>query len=129
MVNCTSVTGGFDCRASQTLFIKNTRQRVLTLVVRTTPNANKPVMMIQAPLGIYLPAGITVQIGKDAAKTLPVQSCDQGGCLTEYAVTDDEIAAMRGGADVTISVQDLKKAPIKLQVAGLGFADAYAKMK
>ncbi len=129
MVNCTNVSGGFDCRASQTLIAKKTGVRVLTLVVRTTPDAKKPVMLIQVPLGIFLPAGITLQIGKEAAKKLPLQSCSQEGCLTEYAVTDAEIAVMQQDADLTVSVQDLKKAPVTLQVPGLGFAAAYSKMK
>ena len=131
MVNCTNVAGGFDCRASQTLIAKKTGTRVLTLVVRTTPDARKPVMLIQVPLGIHLPAGVTLQIGKNAAKKLPLQSCDHEGCLTEYAVTDAEVAAMQQEADVKVSVQDqdLKMAPVTLQVSGLGFAAAYAKMK
>jgi invasion protein IalB len=129
MVNCTNVPGGFDCRASQTLLAQNSGQRILTLVIRTTPNSKKPIMMIQGPLGIYLPAGLTLQIGKDAGKVLPLESCDQAGCLTEYAVTEAEIEAMRGGADLTITVRDLKKKPVTLKVPGLGFADAYAKMQ
>jgi invasion protein IalB len=129
MVNCTNVTGGFDCRASQTLISKDSRQRILTLVVRTTPGAKKPVIMIQGPLGIYLPAGITLQIGEEAPKVLPLQSCDQAGCLTEYAVSDAEIEAMRGGVDLKVTMQDLRGAPITLQVAGVGFAAAFAKMK
>lgn len=129
MVNCTNVSGGFDCRASQTLLLKDTGVRILTLVVRTTPDAKKPVMLIQGPLGIYLPAGLTIQIGKEPAKKLPLQSCNQEGCLTEYAVTDAEIAAMQQGADVAVLVQDLKKRPVTLQVPGLGFAAAYSKMK
>ncbi len=129
MVNCTNVPGGFDCRASLTLIIKKTGQHLLTLVVRTAPDAKKPVMLIQVPLGIYLPAGVTVQIGKEAGKRLPLQSCNQEGCLTEYPVTDAEVAALQQGADVGVSVQDLKKAPVTLQVPGLGFAAAYSKMR
>ena len=129
MVNCTNVPGGFDCRASQTLYLKTTGAHLLTLVVRTTPDAKNPVMLIQVPLGIYLPAGVTLQIGKNAGKKLPLHSCNQEGCLTEYPVTDAEIAAMQQGADVAVSVQDLNKAPFTLRVPGLGFAAAYAKMK
>jgi len=129
MVNCTNIASGFDCRASQTLVSKNTGAAVLTLVVRTTPQTPKPVMLIQVPLGIYLPAGITLQIGRDEAKTLPLQSCNREGCLTEYALTGAEIAAMQRDADLTVSLQDLKQAPVTLKVSGLGFAAAYAKMK
>ena len=88
MVNCTNIAGGFDCRASQTLVRKDTNTRILTLAVRRTPVAKRPVLLLQGPLGIYLPAGITLQVGNEAAKALPVQSCDQAGCVAEYAITD-----------------------------------------
>jgi invasion protein IalB len=128
-VYCSNVPGGFDCRASQTLVNKNTGQRLLTLVVRTAPDAKKPMMLIQVPLGTYLPAGVTLQIGKDAGKKLPLESCNQEGCLTEYPVTDAEIAAMQHGADVAVLVRDVTKAPATFRVPGLGFAEAYSKMK
>jgi invasion protein IalB len=129
MVNCTNVPGGFDCRASQTLYFTKTRSRALTLVVQTRPSAKKPVLLMQVPLGVYLPAGVTLQIGKDAAKTLPIQSCNQEGCFTEYALTDADISAMLKEADLTVSVQDLKKTPGTFKVPGLGFAAAFSKMK
>jgi invasion protein IalB len=129
MVNCTNVAGGFDCRASQTLVNKNTGKAVVTLVVRTTPGTKKPVMLVQVPLGIYLPAGIGLQIGRDAMKTLQLQSCNLEGCLTEYSLADAEIAAMQRNADLTVSMKDLKQIPVSLKVPGLGFAAAYAKMK
>jgi invasion protein IalB len=108
---------------------QDSRQRILTLVVRRSPAAKTPVMMIQGPLGIYLPAGVAVQIGTDAAKVLPLQSCNQGGCVTEFAMTDAEIETMRGGADLTVTMQDQNKAPVTLKVPGLGFAEAYAKLE
>jgi len=129
VVNCTNVPGGFDCRASQTLYVTKTGTRLLTLAVRTAPDAQKPVMLIQVPLGIYLPAGITLQIGKDPAKKLPFHTCNQEGCLTEYSVTDAELATMQQDSDLTVLVQDLNKKPVTLPVPGLGFAAAYSKMK
>ena len=129
MVNCTNIAGGFDCRASQTLVVQNSGQRILTLAVKKAPNVKKPIMMIQGPLGMYLPAGVTLQIGKDAAKVLPVQSCDQAGCVTDYPLTDAEIEAMRGGVDLTVTLQDLQRKPVALKVPGLGFAEAYAKLE
>ena len=34
-------------------------------------DTKKPVFLMQLPLGVYLPAGATLQIGKEEAKTLP----------------------------------------------------------
>jgi invasion protein IalB len=86
-------------------------------------------MLIQLPLGIYLPAGASLQFGKDAAKKIVLQSCDQNGCLAEYAITDSEIGAMLKGADLTVTIQNLKQEPITVQVPVTGFPAAYAKIK
>ena len=87
-------------------------------------------MMLQVPLGVYLPAGASLQIGKDEAKTLPFKGCDRGGCVAEYAITESEIAAMTKGSDLTISVQSQNQQPaFTVTVPVTGFAAAYAKVK
>jgi len=129
-VNCDNSQKGLDCRAVQSLFLKNTGQRLLTVAVRVPPDSKKPTMLIQVPLGVYLPAGITLQVGKEAAKTLPYQNCNQAGCIAEYAVTEAEIAAMQKGSDLRVSVQNLaKQTGFDVTVSVLGFDVAYAKVK
>ena len=93
------------------------------------PETKKPVMLIQVPLGTYLPPGASLQIGQDDARTLPFQSCNRAGCIAEYAVTNAELATMAKGADLTVSFQTLQKQPITLQVPSAGFAVAYAKIR
>jgi invasion protein IalB len=92
-------------------------------------DTKKPVLLMQLPLGVYLPAGATLQIGKEEAKTLPFIGCDQGGCVAEYAVTDAELGSIAKGGDMTISAQTLQRKAFTLTVPSLGFAVAYAKIK
>ena len=107
-----------------------TRQRVLSVAVRMPADTKKPVLLMQLPLGVYLPAGATLQIGKEEAKTLPFTACDQGGCIAEYAVTDAELGAIAKGADLKISAQGaVQRKPFTLTVPAIGFAAAYAKIK
>lgn len=130
IVTCNQTRAGLECRAGQSLFIRQTRQRVLSVAVRMPADTKKPVFLMQLPLGVYLPAGATLQIGKEEAKTLPFTSCDQGGCIAEYAVSDAELAAIAKGADITISGQGSgSRKPFTLTVPALGFAAAYAKIK
>jgi invasion protein IalB len=130
VVSCADNNGKLDCRAGQTVFLKNTGQRLLSVAVRVPADTKKPVMMIQVPLGVYLPAGASLQIGEDKAKTLPFKGCDQGGCLAEYAVTEAEIAAMTKGSELKVSVQNQNQQPaFTLTIPVTGFAAAYAKVK
>lgn len=126
-VNCAGTPKGLDCRAIQAMQITDTGQ--ISLAVRVPPETKKPLMILLLPMGIYLPAGVTVRIGQDEAKTVQLQSCDGTGCLAEYAITEAEIAAMLKGQVLTISVQDRDKQPVSVQVPATGFPTAYAKIK
>ena len=130
VVNCADNNGKLDCRAAQQVFVKSTGQRLLSVAVRVPADTKKPILMVQVPLGVYLPAGASLQIGQDQTKVLPFKGCDQGGCLAEYPVTDTEIAAMSKGADLKISVQNQNQKPaFDITVPTTGFSAAYAKVK
>jgi invasion protein IalB len=130
VVSCDNNKGRLDCRAGQTVFIKPSGQRLLSVAVRVPADTKKPVLLLQVPLGVYLPAGASLEIGKAGAKTLPYRGCDQSGCLAEYAITDEEIASMAKGSDLTISVQNQNRKPaFTVTVPVTGFAAAYAKVK
>jgi invasion protein IalB len=130
VVNCGDNKGKLDCRAAQSVFLKNTGQRVLSVAVRVPADTKKPILVVQVPLGVYLPAGASLQIGEDAAKTLPYKGCDQSGCVAEYAITDAEIASMTKGSDLKISVQNQNQQPaFTITVPVTGFGAAYAKVK
>ena len=129
VVTCGNTKAGLDCRAGQLLRLGPGGRASLSIAVRLPADTKKPVMMFQAPLGIYLPAGITVQFGKDTAKALPFQTCRPAGCLAEYPISDAELAAMQQEDDLTVSVQDVAKQSLKIRVPMGGFAVAFAKVK
>ena len=126
-VNCAGVPGGLDCRAVQNVRMTNTGQ--LSVAVRLVPETKKPMLLLVVPLGIQLPAGVTLQFGQEEARVVPLQNCDASGCLAQYALTDADIAAMVRGQTVTVKVQDPNKQTISVQVPSTGFAAAYAKIK
>jgi invasion protein IalB len=128
-VNCSSSEAGLDCRVTQLLFVKTTGQRFLALAVRVPPDTKTPELLVEVPLRTYLPAGVSLQFGGDAAKTVPFRSCHQSGCLATYAATEAEIGAMLKGTDVVVSIQDQQRRPITLTVPVKGFAEAYAKIR
>ena len=126
-VTCAGTSAGLDCRAVQSLPMTNTGQA--TVAVHVASDTKKPTMFVLVPLGIYLPAGLTVQFGQDAARKVALHNCDSTGCLAEIELAEAEIAAMSKGQALTVSVQDTSKQPITVQVPNTGFAAAYAKIK
>ena len=128
VVNCSNSKGGLGCRAVQSVFIKKTGQRFV-LAVRVPPDTKKPVILVQVPLGTYLPSGVVLRFGKGPDKSVPIRSCNRSGCLAEYGVAEAEIASMQRGRDLRIWVQTRKREPASLKVPTAGFEAVYAKIK
>ena len=103
---------------------------MLSFAVRVPPDTRKPVMLIRVRLGVYIPAGVLLQFGKDLVRAVPLQSCNRAGCYGEYAIADAEIAAMLKGKELTISAQTPKREEaFNLRLSTKGFEAAYAKIK
>ena len=127
-VQCEGAGQALDCRLSQTLVVQQTGQRLLAVVVRRPSKAELPALMINLPHGLFLPAGVTLQLDTAKPETLPVQTCDAQGCYAGTTVTTDMLAALQKSQQLSVVVQDLKKQPITVTITMAGFADAYAKL-
>jgi invasion protein IalB len=79
-VNCATVQAQLTCVASQSFFVKETGQRFMTVSVNPPRDDKKATLVLQLPLGIYLPAAVSMQFRKATAKSIPIISCDQNGC-------------------------------------------------
>jgi invasion protein IalB len=128
-VNCATVQTELTCVASQSFFVKETGQRFMTVSVNPPRGDKKTTLVLQLPLGIYLPSGVSLQFGKAAAKTIPIISCDQNGCMAEYTATDAETKSMLGGESLLVAVQTRDQKPLSVNVPFAGFDTAYSKLR
>ena len=79
---CTAVSRQtpVDCLIEQRAVITKTGQLLVQVTVRVPAETKKPVMMVQVPLGPFLPGGLVLDIdGKNNVK-LDFQTCDANGC-------------------------------------------------
>jgi invasion protein IalB len=130
VVSCTNTQAGLDCSVGQQLvFQSGGRNFQVAAAVRIPPDTKKPNLLLQVPLGVSLPKGITIQFGGGDAKALAFQSCSQNGCWAEYSITEPEIASLSKGSDLKLSVRTADNAPVQFNVPAVGFAGAYAKIR
>src|SRR5262245_20182338 len=61
-VECTGDGKTLDCRAVQQLFQRETRQLVLSILVRQPADAKTGMMMIQLPLGLSLTEPVLIKV-------------------------------------------------------------------
>jgi invasion protein IalB len=133
-VECTGDGKVLDCRAVQQLFqrIPNQGDRLLVAVLvrrATDPKATGAQMTIQLPLGLNLTEAIQVKVDGGAVERQQIQTCTNIGCFVSMAVNDKLLAAMRGGKELKITVQDPSKKAVDLTLPLLGFGLAYDKVK
>jgi invasion protein IalB len=128
-VECSGDGKTLDCRAVQQVFQRETRQLVLSAVVRPGADAKTGALVLTLPLGLNLTEPVTVKVDNGAAERQPIQTCTNVGCFVAMTLTDKMIAAMRTGGELKITVQDANKKPIDMGLPLLGFGLAFDKAK
>jgi invasion protein IalB len=130
-LSCDPAGAALNCRAKRMLVSKKTRKPIVTVFVAVPAATKKPTMVVRLPLGIYLPAGASVSFGQSGPKPLTLQRCGSSGCYGEYMLTDADIAALAGGAEMTFLVEDRERKPVQfiMRADAEGFSEAYARIK
>jgi invasion protein IalB len=128
-VECTGDGKTLDCRAVQQVFQRDTRQLLVSVVVRPAADGKTGAMIAQLPLGLNLTEPITVRVNNGPAEKQSIQTCTNVGCFVAMTINDKLLAAMRGGGDLKITMQDANKKPVEVGLPLLGFALAFDKAK
>lgn len=118
-----------DCSVEQSIIETKSRQLLMQIVVRVPPDTRKPVLAIQLPLGLFLPAGVTLKFDEGKPERFDVQTCDQKGCYLQLPVSPEMLQQMAKGKQMSVSFQNLSKQDIGVPVPLGGFALAYDKIK
>ena len=128
-VECTGDGKTLDCRAVQQLFQRETRQLVLSVLVRKAPDPKVALMAIQLPLGLNLTEPVQIKVDNGPVERQAIQTCTNTGCFVQLTAPERLVTAMRNGTDLKIAFQGGDKKPIELSVPLLGFGVAFDKVR
>ncbi len=128
-VECVGDGKTLECRAVQQAFIHEEKQPFAVLTVRMPPDSKTPTMMIQLPLGLNLVEPVQIKIDNGPVDKQQVQTCTNSGCFIGLQLQDKMLAAMRGGTQLKLTLQDANKRPISVDVSLLGFSLALDKIR
>ncbi len=120
---------GLDCSVEQSIIETKTRQLLMQVVVRVPPDTRKPVLTIQMPLGLFLPAGVTLKFDEGKPERFDVETCDQKGCYLQMPISNEMLQEMAKGKQMSVTFQNLNKQDIGVPVSLNGFMVAYDKIK
>ncbi len=89
------------------------------------PEGEQKVLRVTVPLGMQLQHGTRVIIDQGQPAQQPYRICFPIGCMSDYPVTDAEIAQMKKGQTLTIQAINMQGTPISLPLPLNDFAKAY----
>jgi len=86
-------------------------------------------MLLQTPLGLYLPSGVRLTVDGVTAETLALQTCDTRGCYAGGKVSPELLAAMKNGTTLSIDFESLQRQPLNVPMTLSGFTASFAKIE
>jgi len=130
-VNCRSPAGekGLSCRMSQTVLAKNSGRTLTDVAFLLTPEKKATEVLLQLPLGLYLPAGASYQVDENAPQRLRIRNCNRNGCYARASVSPEIMGALRKGKQLKIAFKDQAENPVTVPLSLDGLEAAYAKIQ
>ena len=113
----------------ETAVLTKTGQLVILVNLRVTSDTRTPVILVQLPLGLNLPAGIKLQVDEGKTADMQIQTCENRGCYASMPVPPDFLAALKSGKQLKVSFQNLGKETIAIPMPLSDFGAAYDKIK
>jgi invasion protein IalB len=130
-VNCKSNarTKDLTCRMSQKVVARQTG-RTLTDVAFVVPGPSEsPELVLQLPLGLYLPAGVNYQVDRDTPRHLSFRMCNRRGCYAREPISPELWTKLRNGKQLKIDFKDSSEKPVSIAVSLDGLAFAHDKIQ
>lgn len=131
IVRCTSTSrqAPLECSIEQQALVQATGQQVSLVSIRVPGDTRQPVMMVQLPLGLFLPAGLTLQVDDTKSQNIAIQSCDQRACYVGLAVTPDMLENLKKGQKLNLAIQSMNRESITISHPLSDFATQYQKIQ
>lgn len=120
-----------DCYMIQTAVDDRGRPMVELSLIRLASDAPAPAgATAVVPLGTALPEGLLFQVDNGEQLRFAYDFCARAGCVSNLALTADQIEAMRRGlfAIVTIRSAARPEQPISVRISLRGFTAAYGAL-
>lgn len=130
-VRCGSVArqAPLECILEQQVVVQQTGQQLSLVSVRVPGDTRQPVMLVQLPLGMYLPGGLTLQVDEEKGQLVTIQSCDQRACYVGLPVTTEMLTSLKKGQRLNLIIQSANRETVTIPHPLSDFVDQYQKIQ
>lgn len=117
-----------QCAIVQSVVDQDRPNLTLVVIVLNTADRKARIMRVIAPLGVLLPAGVSLRIGDQGAGRLNFLQCLANGCIAQLALDDALIGKMKGGKTMTLGVFQTPEQGVGVPASLVGFKEAYEQL-
>ena len=118
LVRCPDDSSG-RCFLSQTVLMQGSGQRMFEVGIGFLADGSTPTMVLTAPLGIYLPYGLRLQVDSTEPRRVLIERCNSDGCHTEIALSPTFLRQLKRGMSMFVVFGDAAgqrfRFPVSLQ--------------
>lgn len=109
--------------------LSRTGQVVARVSVRVPGDTRGATLLIELPLGLYLPAEVRLQIDDGRPSELPFQTCQTQGSLASAPVDADMLGALRTGKQFTLATQTSNREPLTFSIPLAEFGTNFERVQ
>ena len=117
------------CVLFQDILCQKSGKRILNVSIARPAPGQPYVAAVTAPLGILLPAGLTLHVDEKELVRFPLRFCNINGCRGQFPVTDDMQQLFAAGQKGRVIFRQPNGQPLRVEFSLKGFAAGIADLK
>lgn len=127
-VNCTNLQGGFVCEMTQAIVDSTSRSVIMLISIKRSPDQPSTAALFRSAHGVYLPAGLSVQVDSNKPVRLEFQKSDNNGVYAALPLDNQLVTDFKRGREVTLETELNKGQKFTLKAPLNGFPEAYDRV-
>ncbi|RBP01083.1 invasion protein IalB [Roseiarcus fermentans] len=117
-----------QCAAVLSVVDQDRPNLTMVVIILNTADRKARLMRVIAPLGILLPAGVSLRIDGEDAGRLNFLQCLANGCIAQLALDDKLIDKLKSGKTATLGVFQTPEQGVGVPAPLSGFKETYEQL-
>ncbi len=117
-----------QCAAVMSVVDQERPNLTLVIIVLNTADRKARLMRVIAPLGVLLPAGISLRIDDQDVGRLNFLQCLANGCIAQLALDQPLLDKLKAGKTMTLGIFQTPEQGVGVPASLAGFKEAYEQL-
>lgn len=117
-----------QCAVVLSVFDQERPNLTLVIIVLNSADRKARLMRVVAPLGVLLPAGVSLKIDNEDVTRLNFLQCLANGCIAQLALDDKLLDKLKTGKTATLGLFQTPEQGVGVPAPLAGFKEAYEQL-